>query len=85
MLVSWHVSCFAMEFAIYVVVAAVWAGRVSGCVGVPAASVGGGGGGDGAGAGDAARCGLSRGGGEGGARCGLGWSGGGARCGWCGV
>ena len=67
MLVSWHVSCFAMEFAIYVVVAAVWARRVSRCVGVPAASVGCGRGWRGGGG--AARCGL-RGGGA--ARCGLG-------------
>ena len=59
--VFWHISLFAVEFAIYVVVAAVWARCVSGCVWVPAACVGGcWGGGDGGGA----------------ARCGLGWSGG---------
>ena len=44
MFVGWHVSRFAVEFAIDVVVAAVWAGRVSGRVWVPAASVCGGGG-----------------------------------------
>ena len=56
MLIAWYVFISAVELAVYVVVAAVWARRVSGCVGVPAACVGGGGaGGDGGGA---ARCGL---------------------------
>ena len=59
--ILWHIGLLAMEGAVYVVVAAVWARRVSGCVGVPAASVGGGGGWRG---------------GDGAARCGLGWSGG---------
>ena len=55
MLIARHVFISAVELAVYVVVAAVGAGRVSGCVWVPAASVGGCGGWRGG----AARCGLS--------------------------
>ena len=58
MLIARYVFISAVELAVYVVVAAVWARCVSGCVWVPAACVGWGGG-DGAGA---ARCGLSGGG-----------------------
>ena len=61
MFVVGHIGLLAMKGAVYVVVAAVGAGCVSRGVRVPAACVGG--------------CGGWR-GGDGAARCGLGWSGG---------
>ena len=61
MFVVGHIGLLAMKGAVYVVVAAVGAGRVSGCVRVPAPCVGWGG---------AARC-------DGAARCGLSGGGGG--------